>query len=55
MANIKKEAQKVLETNILMSIKGGGRPTAADREAAQVIAARSMEAVDKLKKMEGKK
>ena len=55
MANIRREAQKQLETNILMSVKGGAKPTAADREAAQVIAARSMEAVDKLKKMEGKK
>jgi len=55
MANIQKEAQRVLEANIIMSIKGNGRPTAADREAAKVIAARSMEATEALKKMEGKK
>ena len=55
MANIKKEAQRILETNIIASIKGSGRVTAADREAAAVIAARSMEAVKSLQEKEGKK
>jgi len=56
MANIKKEAQRVLEANILMSIKGkSGKPTAADREAARQIAARSMEEVKIPKRMGAKK
>ena len=53
--NIKKESQRVLESNILLSIKGRGTPTAADREAAAVIAAKSMEAVEAMKKEGGKR
>lgn len=58
MANviIKDEARRQHEAYVLDSFhKGGGSTTAADRDAAAVIAARSREAHKQLKQMEGKK
>lgn len=55
MANIKKEMRRQFEANILQSFKGNGRPTAADREAAAVIAARTTEILESRKRQEGKR
>jgi len=57
MANIiiKDDARRQHEAYVLDSFrKGGGAATGADRDAAAVIAARSTEAYQQLKKMEGK-
>ncbi|MCD7891618.1 MAG: hypothetical protein LUG26_07735 [Ruminococcus sp.] len=55
MANIiiKTDERKAYEESVLRSF--GGRNNAADREAAQVIAARSQEAIAELKRMEDKR
>ena len=58
MANviIKDESRRQHEAYVLDSFrKGGGSTTAADRDAAEVIAARSTEAYQQLKNMEGKR
>jgi hypothetical protein len=58
MANIiiKDETRRQHESYVLDSFrKGGGATTAADRDAAETIAARSREAYNQLKQMEGKK
>lgn len=58
MANvhIKSDDRRRHEAYVLDSFRnGGGAVTAADREAAEVIAARSNEAYKELKQMEGKK
>jgi hypothetical protein len=57
MANIllKSEERRRHETYVLESFRGGAKVTAADREAAECIAARSREAMETMKKMEGKK
>lgn len=58
MANviIKSEERRRNEAYVLDSFrKGGGAVTSADREAAEVISARSREAYKDLKKMEEKK
>lgn len=56
MANIhiKSEKRKAHEAYILNSFgkSGGGNITKADREAAEIVAARTNEAYNKLKKME---
>lgn len=54
MANviIKSDERRAYEERVLRSF--GGSNSAADREAAQVIAARSQEAIAELKRMEGK-
>lgn len=58
MANIiiKSEERKAHEAYVLESFgrSKGGATTHADREAAEVIAARTKEAYSTLKKMEGK-
>ena len=52
--HIKNEAQRQHEAYVLKSFtRGGAQATSADRDAAQIIAARSREAVESLKKMEG--
>lgn len=58
MANvhIKSDDRRRHEAYVLDSFRNGdGAVTAADREAAEVIAARSNEAYKELKQMEGKK
>lgn len=59
MANviiIKNDERRRNEAYVLDSFrKGGGAVTSTDREAAEVIAARSREAYTNLKKMEEKK
>lgn len=56
MANIivKSEERRRNEAYVLQSFHGGATVTAADREAAECIAARSKEALETMKKMEGK-
>jgi len=54
--HIKNETRRQEEAHVLKSFgKSGGAVTAADREAAAIIAARTQEAVSDLKKMEGKR
>ena len=54
--HIKNEARRQQEAYVLDSFKkGGGMATAADKDAAAVIAARTRETYAQLKKMEGKK
>lgn len=53
--HIKSDDRRAHEVYVLDSFRrGGGSTTAADRDAAAVIAARSRETYDQLKKMEGK-
>lgn len=57
MANvhIKDETRRQHEAYVLESFKkGGGAVTSADRDAAEVIAARTRETYKQLKQMEGK-
>ena len=57
MANvlIKSEARKQHEAHVLESFrKTGANVSSGDREAAECIAARSREAYEQLKRMEGK-
>ena len=53
--HIKSDDRRKHEAYVLDSFKKSGTTTAADRDAAAVIAARSREAVTQLKKMEGKR
>jgi len=55
MANIiiKNEAHAKQESRVLQTFIGDRKPTAADRDAAQVIAARTRETHQELKRMEG--
>ena len=54
--HIKSDDRRAQEAYVLDSFrKGGGSTTAADRDAAEVIGARSREAYNQLKKMEGKR
>ncbi len=54
--HIKSDERRAHEAYVLDSFRqGGGAATAADRDAAEVIAARSTEAYNQLKKMEGKR
>ena len=59
MANIhiKSEERRAQEAYVLKSFgrSKGGATTNTDREAAEIIAARTHEAYSKLKKMEGKR
>ena len=52
---IPKETNRQHESVVLQSFIGNRKPTAADREAAAVISARTREAVESMKKMEGKR
>lgn len=56
MANviIKSDEQRAYENRVLRSF-GGNRADSAAREAAAVIAARSQEAYNKMKRMEDKR
>lgn len=53
--HIKRDDRRAHESYVLDSFSRGGGATAADRDAAEVIAARSREAYNHLKKVEGKK
>lgn len=53
--HIKSDDRRAHEAYVLDSFRNGGGATTADRDAAEVIAARSREAYSELKKMEGKK
>lgn len=57
MANIhiKSDERRQHEAYVLQSFQKQGATVGADREAAEIIAARSREAYENLKKMEGKK
>ncbi|GHU42148.1 hypothetical protein FACS1894111_05580 [Clostridia bacterium] len=57
MANvhIKSEERREHEAYVMESFGKGSGATSEDREAAEVIAARSREAYNTMKKMEGKK
>ena len=50
---IPKESDRRHDAQVLQSFIRDRGPTAADRDAAQVIAARTREAVAELKRMEG--
>lgn len=56
MANvhIKSEERKANESYVLETFGRKGEISRADREAAEVIAARSREAYNEMKRMEGK-
>ncbi len=53
--HIKSEERKASEKYVLDSFGKGGAVTRAERDAAEVIAARSREAYDEMKRTEGKR
>ena len=50
--NVSKEMRRIVESNILLCIKGSRKATAADREAAAIITTHAMEAVEAFQQTE---